>query len=385
MSALSTVPRLAASQDGPPGPSAPAPTAVEFHYTQSDSFVALLHQLQASLLVSTYQANKLLVVRAAGAGLSTLVRHFDKPMGLAVDSRRLAVGTLNQVWLLRNAPDIAPRVEPAGGHDACYLPRSCHVTGDIRVHEIAWASCPLSLGGKEAGGAGEELSIVNTRFSCLSTLSPDYSFVPRWRPPFITALAAEDRCHLNGLALVPGERGVLTARYVTALGETDTPGGWRPNKPHGGCLIDIASGQVIARGMSMPHSPRWHDGRLWLLESGTGHLLVIEPATGRCRTVAELPGYARGLALCGPYAFVGLSKFRETSTFGGLPLAERLKELKCGVAVVDLPSGRTVAFLEFQTAVEEIFDVQLLPGIRFPEVVGFQKDAVHHTFIVPDL
>jgi uncharacterized protein (TIGR03032 family) len=214
----------------------------------------------------------------------------------------------------------------------------------------------------------------------LCTLDPDYSFVPRWRPPFISTLAAEDRCHLNGLAIVEGQ-----PKYVTALGDTDTAGGWRPNKPQGGCLIDIASGQVIARGLSMPHSPRWHDGRLWLLESGTGHLLVIEPAAGRREIVAELPGYLRGMALYGPYAFIGLSKFRETSTFGGLPLAEWLKELRCGLAVVDLRSGRTIAFLEFQTAVEEIFDVQLLPGVRFPEVVGFQKDAVHHTFIVPDL
>jgi uncharacterized protein (TIGR03032 family) len=335
------------------------------------------------LLVTTYQANKLLAVRATGGGLSTLVRTFDQPMGLTADRHRLTLATRTQIWMLRNAPDIASRIEPTGGHDACYLPRSCHVTGDIRVHEIAWASSPLSLGGKEAGGAGEELWIVNTRFSCLCTLDPHYSFVPRWRPPFVTALAAEDRCHLNGLALVPGEGGVLIPGYVTALGETDAPGDWRTNKAHGGCLIDIASGQVIARGLSMPHSPRWHDGRLWVLESGTGHLLVIEPGTGLRETLAEMPGYVRGLALCGPYAFVGLSKFRETSTFGGLPLAERLKELRCGVAVVDLRNGRTIAFLEFQTAVEEIFDVQLLPGIRFPEVVGFQKETVHQTFIIP--
>ena len=133
----------------------------------------------------------------------------------------------------------------------------------------------------------------------------------------------------------------------------------------------------------MPHSPRLHDGRLWVLESGTGRLLVVEASTGRCDTVAELPGFARGLAFAGKYAFIGLSKIRETSTFGGLPIAGRLSELKCGVAVVDLRSGQVVGMLDFQTAVEEIFDVQLLPGLRFPEVIGFQKETVHHTFIVP--
>src|SRR5262249_10345505 len=210
------------------------PTSVPFHYTQSESFVALLHQLGASLLVSTYQANKLLVVRADGGGLSTLVRSFERPMGMAVSGGRLALGTHNAVWLLRNAPDIAPRVEPAGRHDACFLPRSCHVTGDIAVHELAWVLPSLLAPlGRGVGGEGE-LWAVNTRFACLCTLHPDYSFVPRWRPPFITGLAAEDRCHLNGLALVDGR-----PRYATALGETDTPGGWRANKPHGGCLIDI--------------------------------------------------------------------------------------------------------------------------------------------------
>src|SRR5262245_30379069 len=231
----------AAASTPPPA----APAAVEFHYTQTDSFVAVLHELGASLLVSTYQANKLLVARAQGSGLSTLVRTFDKPMGLAVDSRRLALGTRKEVWLLRNAPDIAARVEPRGMHDACFLPRSCHVTGDIGVHEMAWGTAAvaglptrletcgqLSAGSgdprraPEGGGEGEELWIVNTRFSCLCTLDPDYSFVPRWRPPFITALVAEDRCHLNGLAIDDGR-----PKYATALGATDTAGGWRANKP----------------------------------------------------------------------------------------------------------------------------------------------------------
>src|SRR5205814_9567782 len=133
-----------------------APVAVPFQYTQTDSFVALLRQLGASLLVSTYQANKLLVARAAGDGLSLLVRTFERPMGLAVDAHRLVVGTRNQIWFLRNAPDIAARVEPAGQHDACFLPRSSHVTGDIGVHEMAWGA--------------EELWVANTRFSWLGTL-----------------------------------------------------------------------------------------------------------------------------------------------------------------------------------------------------------------------
>jgi uncharacterized protein (TIGR03032 family) len=343
--------------DSPPPP-------VAFHYTQTDSFVSILKQLGASLLVSTYQANKLLVARASGSGLSTLVRTFDRPMGLAVDGRKLEIGTRNAVWSLRDAPDIAPRVEPVGRHDACYVPRSSHVTGDIGIHEIAWVN--------------DELWMVSTRFSCLATLSPDYSFVPRWRPPFITALAAEDRCHLNGLAIVDGR-----PKYASALGATDTAGGWRADKARGGCILDIDTGQFVTRGLSMPHSPRWHEGKLWVLESGTGSLECVDKASGKRDTVARLPGFTRGLGFAGPYAFIGLSKIRPTSAMDGVPLAERREQLQCGIGIVDVRSGESVASLEFQTAVEEIFDVQILAGRRFPEVFGFQNDSINNTFIVP--
>ena len=341
-----------------------APAAVEFRYTQTESFPALLTELRASLLVSTYQANKLLVARAAGAGLSTLVRTFDRPMGLAVDARRLAVGTRNQIWFLRNAPDIAPRVEPAGLHDACFLPRSCHVTGDIGVHELAWA--------------GDELWIVNTRFSCLCTLHPDYSFVPHWRPSFVTALAAEDRCHLNGLALVNG------AAQIRHRPGRDRHGGrvaseQAPRRLPDRCAqrCDRRPGSVDAALAAVARRPAVGPG---IRDRAACTRRSRYWPTTECSGAARL---RRGLALSGPYAFVGLSKIRESSAMNGVPLADRRDELKCGVAAVDLRSGQVLAFLEFQTAVQEIFDVQLLPGLRFPEMLGFQKDTIHNTFIVP--
>lgn len=363
-------PSGAVRPDGPApaaGAAAAPPAPVEFHFTQTDSLPALLEELGVTVLVTTYQANKLLVVRARRGGLSILVRTFDRPMGLAADARRIALGTRDQIWHFRNAPDLAPRVEPPGAHDACFLPRASHVTGDIGIHELA-----------RGGPDGAELWVVNTRFSCLCTIDPDYSFVPRWRPPFITALAAEDRCHLNGLAMHDGR-----PACVTALGRTDTPGGWRAGKSRGGCLMTVPDARLIADDLCMPHSPRWHDSRLWVLESGTGRLLRIDPATGHRDTIAELPGFARGLAFAGHYAFVGLSKIRETSAMDGVPLAQRRKDLKSGVAVVDLRDGRVAGAVDFQSAVEEVFDVQILAGPRFPEVLGFQKDAVQHTFVVP--
>ena len=323
----------------------------EVRHEYTHSLPALLSQLGISLLVSTYQAGKVVAVGVDDGDLTLSYHNFERAMGLAVRPGAIAVAARAQVWFLPAAADIAARVEPAGRHDACYLTRSSHFTGEIQVHELAWA--------------GDELWLVNTAFGCLCTLDGRHSFVPRWRPPFLTAMAAEDRCHLNGLAMAGG-----MPKFVTALAETDTPQGWRANKVTSGCLIDVASGQTVARGFAMPHSPRVHGGRVWMLHSGAGRLVLVDPANGRAETVAELPGYTRGLALYDRFAFVGLSKIRETSTFGGMPIAERRPELKCGVGVVDLTSGRLMAHLEFKTGVEEIFDVQVVTGARCPALSG---------------
>jgi uncharacterized protein (TIGR03032 family) len=327
------------------------PPTREIRHEYTHSLPALLSQLGVSLLVSTYQAGKVAAVGVVGGELTLSYHNFERAMGLAVKPDGVAVAARAQVWFLRGAPDIAPRVEPAGRHDACFLTRSSHFTGEVQAHELAWA--------------GDELWLVNTAFGCLCTLDAPHSFVPRWRPPFLTALTADDRCHLNGLAMAEG-----APKYVTALAETDTSQGWRANKARSGCLIDVASGQTVARGFAMPHSPRVHGGRVWMLHSGAGQLVLIDPANGKAETVTELPGYTRGLALYDRFAFVGLSKIRETSTFGGMPIAERRPELKCGVGVVDLTTGRLVAHLEFVTGVEEIFDVQVVPSVRCPVLSG---------------
>ena len=226
---------------------------------------------------------------------------------------------------------------------------------------------------------GRELWVVNTLFSCLCTIAGSHSFVPRWKPPFISSLAAEDRCHLNGLALENGR-----PRFVTALGETDTVRGWRNEKNSGGCLLDVASGQVVLRGLCMPHSPRSRQGRIWFIESGTGRLATFDPAAG-VQTVAELPGYGRGLSFHGDYAFVGLSKIRQTSSFQGLPISSAGDSLKCGVAVVELASGRISALLEFVAGIEEVFDVRVNPFSRSPLFSGpdARNDGTPPLWMIP--
>ena len=180
--------------------------------------------------------------------------------------------------------------------------------------------------------------MVNTRFCCLCTLDPDHSFYPRWRPPFVSAFAPEDRCHLNGLAMVDGR-----PQYVTALGETDTAGGWRANKARGGILMDVETNEILLRGLSMPHSPRLVSGKLWVLESGEGSLAVVDLEQRTWQTVAQVPGFTRGIDFVGPLAFIGLSQVRESAVFSGIPLVERLSERTCGVWVVHIETGQTVA------------------------------------------
>jgi uncharacterized protein (TIGR03032 family) len=378
-----TTPSTAAGPTPSPSPGPASPRMEDpgpLHAAHTPNFPALLRNLGASLLVTTYQAGKLVMVRDEGDHLNTHYRAFQSPMGLALadGGARLALGTTIQVWEFRDMPDVARRLEPAGTHDACFLPRSSHVTGNVLIHEMAYGHSPLARSGRGAGGEGE-LWFVNTRFSCLATLDAEASFTPRWRPPFVTELEPSDRCHLNGLAMVDGK-----PKYVTALGETNEMGGWRPNKAQGGLLMDVGSGVILCRGLSMPHSPRWYGGRLWVCESGSGTLGTVDLDTGRYEAIAAVPGFTRGLDFAGDLAFVGLSQVRESAIFSGIPITERLapEERTCGICVVDLRRGETVALLKFTSGVQEVFAVAVLPR-RFPDLVNDDEALLENSFVVP--
>jgi uncharacterized protein (TIGR03032 family) len=356
-----------AADAGTPAP--PADGASELRSVHTSTLTELLNQLHCSVLVSTYQAGKLIAVRSEGGRANTHFRNFKQPMGLAWQGSRLAIGTLTQVCEFQNQPDVVRRLpESERSADGCLVPRRAHTTGNIGVHELAYVN--------------DEIWVVNTRFSCLCTLAADSSFVPRWRPPFIGGLSPEDRCHLNGFGVRDGR-----VRYATALGETDTGAGWRANKARGGVLMDVPSGEFIARGLSMPHSPRWYQNRLWVLESGAGSLSIVDEVSGRLQHVALLPGFTRGLDFVGPFAFIGLSQVRETAVFSGIPITERLpvEQRMCGMWVVDIRSGQTVAFLRFEAGVQEVFAVQVLQGIRFPDILpeGVHDDVLSEAYVLP--
>jgi len=346
----------------PPASDAPAPSE-PFHSVHTAAMPALLERAGITLLVSTYQSGRLIALRNDAGVVNTHFRFLARPMGIAVGPERIAVGTQREIIEYRDQPAVAATLEPAGSHDACYLPRRRHVTGDVSIHDMAY----------DADG---ELWFVNTRFSCLATIDAEHSFVPRWQPPFVSALAPEDRCHLNGLAMVEGR-----PAFVTAFGTSDEAGGWRTGKADSGLVVDVVTNEIVARGLSMPHSPRWRDGRLWVLESGRGRIGVVDLASGRVDTVAELPGFTRGLTFVGRYALVGLSQVRET-VFDGLPLTQRAEPRRCGVWIVDTSTGQTVGFLQFEGSVREVFDVQALDA-RMPEIVELDHPLIGGSFVLP--
>jgi uncharacterized protein (TIGR03032 family) len=316
-----------------------------------------LAQQQIGLAFTTYQTNRLFLVgRKADGTLAVNERLFDKPMGLFAQGDELVMACRYQIWRLEN------RLAPGETHrdgDRLYVPSQSHTTGDLNVHDVVF----------DKNG---RLLFVNTDFSCLATLRPGFSFEPVWQPPFISRLAAEDRCHLNGLALQDGE-----ATWATACSATDKPASWRDQRTEGGVVLHIPSNEVAATGLSMPHSPRWHEDRLWLLNAGTGEFGFLDGP--RFQAVAFCPGFLRGLAFVGRHAIVGLSKLRSKS-FAGLGLETRLDGLglgsQCGLMVIDLGTGQVLHGLQIGGVVGELFDVVVLPGVRRPRALGFQDDDI---------
>jgi uncharacterized protein (TIGR03032 family) len=337
-------------------------------FTGSRQFTSWLAEHQLSLSFSTYQAGKLFFVGLSeGAQLSIFERTFARCMGLGLDpdTQALWVASLFQVWRFENA--LQPGQEYQG-YDRVFVPQVGYTTGDVDAHDIA-----VDRQGPV---------FVNTLFSCLARLSERYSFEPFWQPPFISKLAAEDRCHLNGLALRDRE-----CAYVTCVSRTDANEGWREHREAGGIVIDVHSNEIVSEGLSMPHSPRWHRDRLWILNSGQGEFGYVDLESGRFEPVAFCPGYLRGLSFHGDFALVGLSKPRRDQSFEVLALQQKLAdknvEARCALQVVDLRTGDIVHELRAEGVVTELYDVCVLPGVRRPMAIGFKTDEIRRTLSIP--
>jgi uncharacterized protein (TIGR03032 family) len=340
------------------------PRPPRFDVTTSRQFVSWLASTGGSLAVTTYQSGKILLVGTKPDGqLSLFERTLDRPMGLATSGPRLSVATLTQIVTFVDAAEAGSGAPP---YDAVFIPQVAHFTGDLDVHDLAF----------DAQGG---IVFVNTLFGCLARVSETHSFTALWKPPFVSRLAAEDRCHLNGLAMREG-----APAYVTAVATTDVTDGWRDHRMNGGVVVEVPSGEVVCAGLSMPHSPRLHsDGQLYILNSGTGEFGRVDVRAGRFEPMAFLPGYGRGLGFMGQHAVIGLSEPRGNRTFAGLALQDRLERERvaprCGLMVVDLKSGDVVHWLRIKGVVSELYDVAVIPGRRTPSLIGFRTDEIRRT------
>lgn len=337
-----------------------------FTCTASPGFASLLHKLKCSIAISTYQAGKLIVISPKNENeLTQFLRSFKKPMGIAMHDNRLAIATQNEVVVYRHAPGQARRYpKKPDTYDTLYVPRSVYYTGELDIHDLQFTP--------------KGLIAVNTRFSCVSLIDDNYSFTSVWKPSFIPDLIPGDCCHLNGMVLENGQ-----PKYLTALGSSSEVQGWRANKASGGVLIDAHTQDLILEKLSMPHSPREYREGLFALLSGTGELIRIDTTSKSYEVIHRFDGFVRGMDRIGDVLFIGLSKLRATSTaFGDLPIASR--SLMCGVVAFHLPSSKVIGYVKYETAVEEIFDVQILHGAIRPAVLSIEKNEHDGIIMIPD-
>jgi len=337
-------------------------TVSEYEIFGDRDFPSWLTQQQISLACTTYQTSRLMLIGAVPETnrISAFWRIFDRAMGLFCTSERLYLSSKYQLWQLDNVLESGKLYQ---GYDKLYIPRIGYTTGDIDIHDIAVDK-------------NNQIIFISTLFNCLATVSDRHSCKPLWKPQFISQYINEDRCHLNGLAMVAGE-----AKYVTASSQSDVVDGWRDRRKNGGIVIDIESNDIIVTGLSMPHSPRWYQDKLWLLNSGRGELGYVDLDTGKFEAITFCPGYVRGLAFWHNWAIVGLSKPRGgDNTFSGLELDDLLiakdAEARCGMMVIDLTTGAIVHWLRFEGIVTELYDVQVIPAVQKPMALGFQTDEI---------
>lgn len=335
-----------------------------FQCSYSGKALELINKLNISLMLSTYQAGKAIILSSDGTNMHQLVRDFQRPMGIAAKGNMLALAGALGVTVFRTDPNLAKTYpEKPDTYDAFYFPTTMFRTDYVDIHDIAFTK--------------DGLVGVNTSFSCLSKLDGEYSFNPIWKPEFINEYVPKDLCHLNGMAVDED----ANIRYVTAFGKTASKEGWRENKLTSGILIDVISGKVLLDDLPMPHSPRIYNGEVYLLLSAAEKLVKADLKNNTYQEIAKVDGFIRGLSFIENYAFIGVSKLRKTHTFSDLDIVD--KEIKAGVVIVDINTGKTVGEIKYDTSVEELYDVHILNGFKRVNILNFQQSLRHRALITP--
>jgi uncharacterized protein (TIGR03032 family) len=329
----------------------------------------LLHQLNCSIAISTYQAGKVVFISSFdGKKISQLPRNFEKAMGIAEDESKdkLAVACRDEVIVFKNSKGLADYYPNSPNkYDALYVPRTTYYTGSVDIHDLSF-------------GSNNTLYAVNTLFSCIVRIDEEYNFTPIWKPSFIDKIAPEDRCHLNGMAMKDGK-----PKYVTAFNNGNTPKSWRENIKSSGIVIDVETNEIVAEGLAMPHSPTLINGDLYVLLSANGNLVKIDIKTGGAEVIVETEGFARGMSYYNDFLFIGMSKLREgSSTFE--KLIPNIKNNVAGIIAVHLPTKSKYGSIMYDSSLDEIYDVHVLKGKTRPNILNTAKPIHKESLMLPE-
>jgi uncharacterized protein (TIGR03032 family) len=335
-----------------------------FYY--SASFPQFLHENKVSLIFSTYQAGKVIIIGSDnGRTLQLFAKNFPRPMGIALKGNQLAIANKSKVDLFSNSYVLAKTFpQKPSYNDALFVPQAAYFTGMADIHEIEWGN--------------DGLWAVNTAFSCLCLMDEKYSFVPRWKPDFISDISPEDRCHLNGFAFRDGN-----PAYVTLFDKTDTKEGWRNGNTETGLIVEVDSQKIIADKLPMPHSPVLHENSLFFLLSATGEVMELNTTTNQLTQISKLDNFIRGLSVYENYLIVGASELRESSnSFQNLTISN--KSYPSGIYIIDRFTGEQVAKLTFTDLIKEIFSVKILHNVTKAAIITENDEWAHKFIYAPD-
>lgn len=336
-----------------------------FQARYTPNFPELLNKLGGTIMLTTYQTGKVIMLSSDADNISQLVRDFDRPMGVAFYGDIMAMALRTNVTVFKNSKELAITYpSKPNTYDTLYYPTSQKITSYIDTHDVVFSN--------------QGLVAVNTSYSCLVKLDGKNSFEPIWKPPFIDELISGDACHLNGVCVDEN----YNLKYVTAFGQTTKPGGWRMNKLSGGFVMDVQTNEFLATNLAMPHSPRVYKNELYVLLSATEELVKIDRTTGELENIVKVDGFIRGLSFFENYAFIGVSKLRKSHTFGDLPIAR--KKLHAGVVVVNLDTKEKVAEIFYEDKLEEIYDVHFIPNAKRINIMNHQMIQTNPAIITPN-
>lgn len=336
----------------------------KYQIIYSKSLINLFESQKFSIAFTTYQAGKLILLSAKEGQIHQIPITFKKPMGIAIQGSKLAVACIDEIQFFSKEEDERlQKKDELNEFDTIYLHRATYHTGILDIHDLEF---------------GEGLIWgVNTLYSCLAVYDINFSFRQKWKPPFITSLTPEDKCHLNGMAMKNN-----IPKYVTALSKDNIKEGWRKDKLKTGVLLEVPSGRIILDGLSMPHSPRIYNEELYVLESGSGKLLKVDPEKNSYEVLYNFNCFIRGLSFFQGIAIIGKSKIRESSKdFDDLTVKQNSKF--AGLLFFDMTKFELLGELSYETDVDEIFDVQIIEDAVSTVIISSQLEKMNEITTFP--